>query len=290
MQMQEYDVEYAEYLFYSPTELDIESPFWLLRAGSNVAKPHYRVGPRRIECYSIHFVREGTLIVESGGKQSVLSAGDVFCMYPNRTYVYYKPNDPDTLRLSWFRIDGPGMEKLIGLAGFKPESPYLKGKWSPELQELIEQVLHRLREPGTDKLTACLELKSLMYHFFAKFIPAGDTQRSGPSAKQSWIEPCMSYIRLHAAEGITVEQVARFAGLNRSYFSTLFTKTAGISPAEYIASVKMSKAKELLLGTPASVTEIANSLGYSTLFAFTRAFKTYHSLSPSAYRNQNNTK
>jgi len=60
-------------------------------------------------------------------------------------------------------------------------------------------------------------------------------------------------------------------------------------PAEYISKVKMNKAKELLLGTSASITEIAYSLGYPNLFSFTRAFKKYYSISPSAYRNNNNS-
>ncbi|SDT30928.1 AraC-type DNA-binding protein [Paenibacillaceae bacterium GAS479] len=287
--MLEYDIEFAEFLYYSPTEMDIESPFWLLRAGHSIAKPGYRVGPRRIECYSIHFVREGRLVVESGGKRTVLQAGDVFCMYPNRTYVYYRENDRDNLQLAWLRFDGPGMGRLLTHAGFKPEAPCRRGKWNAELQGLIEAIFAELRAEGRDQIAACLELKSMLYRFFSYFIQLGEATETDQTVKKSWVAHSMDYIKLHATEGITVQQVANFAGLNRTYFSTIFTKSAGISPADYIANIKMNKAKEMLLTTSASVTEIAYSLGYPTLFAFTRAFKNYHSLSPSGYRKQNNS-
>lgn len=285
--LQEYDHEIAEFLYYTPTEIDKQSPFWPVRAGSSVAKPHYRVGPRRIECYSIHFVREGSLLLESGGKRELLRAGDVFCMYPNNTYLYYKPDDNETLRLSWLAMDGPGMEQMLALAGFQPDKPVLAGRWTPGLQEEIERILEAMRTEGSGSVAACLELKGLMYRLFALFIRAGGEPTLEHHEDNGWVTDCMTYIRLHAAEGITVRQVAEYAGLNRTYFSTLFTKAAGVTPAGYIAAVKMNKAKEMLLTTSAAVTEIAYSLGYPTLYAFTRAFKNYYSVSPTAYRSRN---
>lgn len=111
--LQEYDHEFAEFLYYTPAEIDKGSPFWLVRAGRNIAKPGYRIGPRRIECSSIHFVTEGSLMVEYKGQSCRLQAGDAFCMYPNETYLYYKPDDEPSLQLTWLAMDGPGMEKML---------------------------------------------------------------------------------------------------------------------------------------------------------------------------------
>lgn len=288
--LREYDHEFAEFLYYTPTEFDKESPFWLVRTGSNVAKPNYRVGPRRIECYSIHFVREGSLVLECEGKHNILQAGDAFCMYPNRSYVYYKHDEKDVLRLSWLAMDGPGMEKLLMMAGFRAEQPYLSGRWNASLEERLEEITSLLRQDREERAGSSFELKGLLYRLFSLLLQASEPVDPLPDAKQGWVDKCMEYMRLHAAEGITVRQVAEFAGLNRTYFTTLFTKSAGITPAAYIAKVKMNKAKEMLITTSASITEIAYSLGYPTLFAFTRAFTNYYSIAPSAYRNQNNSR
>lgn len=98
--------------------------------------------------------------------------------------------------------------------------------------------------------------------------------------------PFTNYIDLHAAEGISVQQTAEIIGVNRTYFSTEFSRKVGITPIDYIIKVRMTKARMMLLETAASITEIGYSLGYPTLFAFTRAFKKYFSLSPTEYRSQ----
>ncbi|GIO29565.1 MULTISPECIES: AraC family transcriptional regulator [Paenibacillus] len=288
--LQEYDHEFAEFFYYTPTENDNLSPFWLVRAGQNTAKPGYRIGPRRIECYSIHFVRAGSLMVEYKGQSRRLQTGDAFCLYPNRTYIYYKPEDEPSLQLTWLAMDGPALEKMLHLAGFDPDDPCSRGRWTPALEHVIGRLFEEWRKGKTDGIAASLCLKGLMYQVLSLLISSAgltDAHPSPAATPKSKASLWTEYIEWHAAEGITVQQVAEYAGLNRTYFSTQFTRSVGMTPAEYIAMVKMDKAKQMLLGTSAAVTEIAYSLGYPTLFAFTRAFKNYCSMSPSQYRKQN---
>lgn len=285
--LQEYDHEFAEFLYYTPAEIDKGSPFWLVRAGRNIAKPGYRIGPRRIECSSIHFVTEGSLMVEYKGQSCRLQAGDAFCMYPNETYLYYKPDGEPSLQLTWLAMDGPGMEKMLRLAGFDLEKPWSRGRWTPELEDRIGRLFAEWRKGKADELAVSLGLKGLLYQtlsLLASTAGMGEGLRS--PAKKSKASQWTEYIEWHAAEGITVQQVAEYAGLNRTYFSAQFTKAVGLTPARYIAKVKMDKAQQMLRGTSAAVTEIAYSLGYPTLYAFTRAFTHYCSMSPSEYRKQ----
>lgn len=102
----------------------------------------------------------------------------------------------------------------------------------------------------------------------------------------SWVKQSVKYIELHAAEGLTVDQLASMAGVNRSYFSTTFSEQVGLSPLQYMTKVRMAKATELLAETRATVTEIAYSLGYASPFAFTRAFAGHLGMPPSAYRKR----
>lgn len=100
----------------------------------------------------------------------------------------------------------------------------------------------------------------------------------------NWIRACMEFMDLHATEGITVQQVAAFAGVHRSYFSSVFASQVGVSPQKYLQNIRMEKAKRLLIETEASVTEIALSLGYPNLYTFTRAFKIYYDIPPQVMR------
>ncbi|MNY65272.1 HTH-type transcriptional activator RhaS [compost metagenome] len=92
------------------------------------------------------------------------------------------------------------------------------------------------------------------------------------------------FFDLHYTEHIRVEDAAAHFGYHRSHVYAAFLKAYGVSPQRYLAGKRIEKGAELLKTTSLSVTEIAYSLGYSELYAFTRAFTTYMGVSPRTYR------
>lgn len=86
---------------------------------------------------------------------------------------------------------------------------------------------------------------------------------------------------------ITIEDIAAFCGLNRSYFGKIFHDTIGKSPQEFLISYRMTKAAELLKLTSLSVADIGNAVGYPNQLHFSRAFKNVYGTSPRSWRNTN---
>ena len=80
--------------------------------------------------------------------------------------------------------------------------------------------------------------------------------------------------------------VARYVALNRSYLFTLFRRVLDISPQEYLARFRLTRAQEQLILTDASVTNIAVSCGYQDPQVFSKAFKQQFGITPVKYRNQ----
>ena len=62
-------------------------------------------------------------------------------------------------------------------------------------------------------------------------------------------------------------------GIDRRYFSRLFTREAGVSPQAYLIAVRLQKAAGLLASRLCSVAEAAESVGYADAFAFSRMYK-----------------
>ncbi|WP_169908134.1 helix-turn-helix domain-containing protein [Metabacillus halosaccharovorans] len=91
---------------------------------------------------------------------------------------------------------------------------------------------------------------------------------------------------MYYSEGISVNDVAKYVGINRTHFSNVFTKKIGISPTNYIQRKVMEKAAQLLEEHTNSMTEIALSLYYSDVYSFSRSFKNYYGISPYAYREE----
>lgn len=276
--LQEYEYEFAEFIYYTPGPLDKEGNIWPVRGGRTTAKPNYRVGPKRIECFSLHFVQEGKVRLRFGGEQAELEQGDLFCLFPERTYHYERIPSDQTLRMSWLALDGSRTSALLALAGLTGEKPFRRKALTANVRRTSERAIDRMAEAGKRDAATAMELQGLVCRLFAELIR--DAARAQASDREDWLQECKRYMELHAAEGITVQQVADYAGVHRSYFSQAFTNLAGISPLKFLQKIRMEKAKQLLHATDASITEIALSLGYPNLYAFTRAYKTYYKEPP----------
>ncbi|MCR2805169.1 AraC family transcriptional regulator [Paenibacillus sp. SCIV0701] len=280
--MQEYEYEFAEFFYYTPGPFDMESGIWPIRAGRTKAKPNYKVGPKRIECYSIHFIQEGKLRLQFDHEQIELQRGDIFCLFPERTYCYERIPSEQSLRMSWLAIGGDRARPLLGLAGLTEERPYRRTANTPQVGLSAERAVNALGAAGQWTAAAAIELQSLIWGLFADLTKAATSTRE--SGQADWVRACMSYIELHATEGISVQQVADFAGVHRSYLSQTFASQTGLSPMKYLQKVRMEKARRLLGESDATMTEVALSLGYPNLYAFTRAYRTYHKEPPAAGR------
>jgi AraC-like DNA-binding protein len=85
------------------------------------------------------------------------------------------------------------------------------------------------------------------------------------------------------AHGWTVEELGQRAGMSRSTFALRFKETVGVSPMEYMTRWRMLLAGDRMANTSDSVSEIAQSLGYESASAFTKAFKKIMGCSPREY-------
>lgn len=280
--LQEYDYEYAQFIYYTPGYLDKESGLWPVRAGRTIAKPHYKVGPKRIECYSLHFVCEGKVRIEYAGKWAELQKGDLFCLFPGRTYHYHMLQADKPLQMSWLALDGVRARALLELAGLTPERPYRQQAISPGVRLAVDRAIDALAAAERWKPSEAMALQGMLCGLFADLI--ADAAPGEADEPAGWIRECIDFMELHATEGISVQQVAAFAGVHRSYFSDAFATQVGMPPLKYIQKIRMDKARRLLLETDATVTEIALSLGYPNLYTFTRAFKIYYKAPPLSVR------
>jgi AraC-like DNA-binding protein len=82
----------------------------------------------------------------------------------------------------------------------------------------------------------------------------------------------------------TVETLAAAAGMSRSAFALRFKQLLGETPLEYLTNWRMYKATGLLLEDHRKLFEVANSVGYDSDAAFSKAFKRVLGMAPKEYR------
>lgn len=147
-----------------------------------------------------------------------------------------------------------------------------------ELYHQMDQITQELNEADT-----ALRLDQLISRFcvvFTAYHDAGGEQIS-PAVQQA-----MDYCRTHYSEKLTLNQLSRLTGLNRTYFSQLFHKEAGIPFGDYLETIRIQNARRLLRDMDLSMSDIAVSVGFSNQNYFTKVFKKQTGLVPSQYRRQ----
>jgi len=86
-------------------------------------------------------------------------------------------------------------------------------------------------------------------------------------------------------ESLSREEVAETVGLTPSYFGKVFSKETGMSFTDYLASVRIEKAKELLATTQKNISEIALEVGFASQSYFGYLFRKKEKKSPKEYRS-----
>ena len=94
----------------------------------------------------------------------------------------------------------------------------------------------------------------------------------------------MDFIRENYSKNHSIEDYANYCNLNKYYFIKLFNEYAGETPYHFKSKLRTDKAKELLENTNMTNAQIAEKIGYSSSFYFSRIFKKHTGISPDAYR------
>lgn len=98
--------------------------------------------------------------------------------------------------------------------------------------------------------------------------------------------PIFKYIEDHYREDLSVEQLSAMAGLSRYHFSRLFKEISGRTVTEYVNETRLNRADYLLRESPLTVSEIAAATGFNDIYYFSRTFKKYKRMAPSALRKK----
>ena len=84
----------------------------------------------------------------------------------------------------------------------------------------------------------------------------------------------------------TLEALAQHAGLSRTGLAERFRQTMGNTPLNYLRAVRMQKAMSALSESERSLEQIAQEVGYSDAFSFSKVFKRTTGMAPRDFRRQ----
>ncbi len=100
------------------------------------------------------------------------------------------------------------------------------------------------------------------------------------------IDAAIAYIHQHINEPLPLSRIASHVAYSPYHFARMFKEKTGLSPIYYVSSIRLQKAKDLLLRTNLSVRDIGLEIGQQSLGTFTTRFTERVGVTPSDFRNQ----
>lgn len=100
------------------------------------------------------------------------------------------------------------------------------------------------------------------------------------------VSKAILYMQEHLTEEVTLQKVAGEVYCSPQYLSYLFKRVTGKNFSEYMAELRIKKARNLLVTTDFSVTEIAGMVGIGNASYFSKVFAKTTGMSPNKYRKQ----
>jgi AraC-like DNA-binding protein len=105
-------------------------------------------------------------------------------------------------------------------------------------------------------------------------------------AEQPMIRRAKAYIAGHHGDPIGLEEIARAMHVSTFYFCKMFKQSTGLTFTEYLAHVRVEKAKSLLINPRLRISDIAYTVGFQSLTHFNRLFRRLTGESPTCFRHQ----
>ena len=212
-----------------------------------------------------------------------MKEGQAFLIEPE-SLTFYQADKKDPWSYLWVGLGGTEAQRFVRDLGLNSRQLTCECEYGEELKEIVFEMLHHTCSTAEN----LYYLQGKLYQFFSVLARGIEIQQYADDTKESiYVQEAIAYIKNYYSQKITVEDIADYLALNRSYLYTIFMNSLGISPKDFLTKFRISRGKEKLTLTDLSVEEIAVSCGYRNSFAFGKVFKQQMGMTPTQYRNDN---
>ena len=253
--------------------------FYMSYAGSYVCRKTFSIRRSGMESMILMLTLEGEGKLRYQNKEYRMVPGSITLMDGRNPHDYHALEDGWSFKYLHFN----------GALSHEYQS-YIQTRFGPvfqpshqvclETEERLDEILHQTESPGTpDHAAVSAAIYAILASILSQRNLADSQSRSVPAVRQA-----VAYIEENYRRNISTQEIADAVSLSRSYMSELFAKTYGMAPHEYLTMYRLTRVKDSLLNTSASLSEIAEQTGFRDIFTLSRVFKQKFGLSPSAYR------
>jgi len=218
---------------------------------------------------------------EVAGRRHAIRAGDLLVLPPAVAHAYgAAATAPWTIH--WVHAAGQELPDYLAELGVTAQHPLLRIGEDMQLVMLFAEVL-RCLERGF-AFPDLLQASHALGHLIAVVLRHRQPRDDEAPDSQRRVARSIGYLSERLSEPLNVGALASLAGLSPAHFAAVFKEQTGCSPREYLHLLRIHRASQLLRDRSLSVKVVAAMLGYQDQFHFSRKFKAFHGVPPSAFR------
>lgn len=246
-------------------------------------QPFANRSPMGREDFYLQYLYKGEMDLWLDGKPEIMRPGDAILYYPHTPYQYAMRGEEE-VQYYWLHFTGSGAADLVTRCQL-PNATLMPIGISTtimlEFQEIFREFIIRdgcFEDSAAARLTAvCVEISRRAH------------PGNNPTETDSRIYHALAFIHKNYAHDLTIEELASLEHLSVSRFRSLFKARTGLSPMDYVITLRMNHARRLMTQTDLAVREIAEAVGYPDQLYFSRLFKKRTGFPPSTYRRNLDT-
>lgn len=255
----------------------------VLFGGRERTLPAHNVGPQVRDYFLVHHVMSGKGVFQCMGRTYELGPGDSFFIFPGEL-VRYTADEAEPWTYRWIGFRGDRAEELLNGLDISQHRPVAK----PESAKRAAVLFHRMERTLASAGPGCdLTCGGLLRLLLAEYARAGESPSRDAASRRSPIEEqverTIRWLSVQYSQPISIENMSRSLGYNRTHLSKMFKQYTGMTPMHFLLKIRMEKAKQLLMDK-LTVEQVAASVGFTDPLYFSKQFKKWYGRSPSEYR------
>ena len=238
--------------------------------------------------WELVYIDRGRAVAQEDGKEYLLEPGQT---------IFHKPDIPHGIR-----SDGvPTCGFIISFDTNSPDMSFFEHRICrvpEEGKQLIAQILRAAADTFDQQVHPLIRLSNA---------PKGGEQRircnlelllltlldnveplaispSAPAADNRLVEEIIQWLKDHLYEKITADDLCKAFHYHKSRLYEIFRESTGTTPLNFYNRMKIEEAKQRILEKRESFDQIAEALNFDTPLYFSRVFKKFTGMPPSAYR------
>lgn len=261
------------------------SDLTMYQYGTQDCEPGHNFGPAVRDHYLIHYIFKGKGIFCVGNKTYHLQKGQGFLIHPG-IITYYQADKDDPWSYSWVGFKGTKAEALLRNANLSMESPIFNHSKVNTVKECIDNMLF------ANEYEKAREIRILgfLYVFLSEIIEENGNEKSieqSGDRKEQYLRKAIEFMEMNYSRKISINDIARHTGLDRSYLGSIFKQQLDTSPQHYLMNLRMNKACEYMKDENLSIGDISRSVGYEDPLLFSKIFKKFKGQPPREFRKLN---